>query len=85
MMIFYQDLLSRSLFTRLITHWPLALSKAGAQCAPYILIDPSLALSKAGRISIAVIIHSFDRRGSLSQSLFIPLILQDYRTHYSFA
>ena len=52
MMIFYQELLSRSLSSRLI----------------------ALALSKAGRISIALAIHSLDRRGSLSQSLFIPLI-----------
>ena len=30
-------------------------------------LDPTLGLLKAGRISIALIIHSLDRRGSLSQ------------------
>ena len=45
------------------------------------LLSPSLVaqliplgLLEAGRISIALIIHSLDRRGSLSQSLFAPLI-----------
>ena len=44
-------------------------------------LDPSLfarliplGLLEAGRISIALTIHSLDRRGSLSQSLFAPLI-----------
>ena len=42
--------------------------------AHLISLDPTLGLLEAGRISIALIIHSLDRRGSLSQSLFIPLI-----------
>ena len=45
-------------------------------------LDPTLGLLEAGRISIALIIHSLDRRGSLSQSLFIPLIAP-YKLYFS--
>ena len=45
-------------------------------------LDSTLGLLEAGGIPIAFPIRSLDRRGSLSQSLFIPLIAP-YKLYFS--
>ena len=89
--------LSHSLFARLIPRWGLGVRGLVFYTSSWISIavairflDPTLGLLEAGRISIALIIHSLDRgahptnalfkqalkisMGTLSRSLATPLI-----------